>query len=79
MACGFHGVDVYDVKSGSAILIKTLNASTLGLNVVNIVDADCNFEETMLYILDFERGLLVVDIRDLNATVMIIKYNQDLA
>jgi hypothetical protein len=64
VACGHEGVDVYDVSTGTVRYVTNINAAVLFFEdgIVNIVDIDSDNTLQFLYILDFERGLMAVNI-----------------
>jgi len=76
VACGHEGVDVYDVSSGSVKFITNIHADTMLFDdgIMNIVDVDCDSTMEFLYILDFERGLLALNIKDIKNIVWHIQY-----
>lgn len=71
VAVGHEGIDIYEVRLGYADHIKTIGGALLGFQEgeYRIIDVDSNPEETILYVLEAERGLLFYDISNLNAIV----------
>ncbi len=68
-----EGIDIYDTIKGNITFVKTLNAEDLGFKggSLNVMDVNSDDHKKLLYVLDYESGLIVLDISDLNKIVRI--------
>jgi hypothetical protein len=71
VACGQEGIDLYDTLKGNITFLRTLTAKDFGLEdgTLNVMDVNSDRYEKLLYVLDYERGLLIVDITNLSNIV----------
>lgn len=53
IASGTNGIDIYSINSDNRLTFwKTMNASDLNLDTLNVIDIACSEDGKTLYILD---------------------------
>ncbi|TNV75014.1 hypothetical protein FGO68_gene2284 [Halteria grandinella] len=73
IACGSEGIDIYDIlKDGLLKHKKQLTPKDLDLDGAIIIDVDSNDDETKLFLLDKQSGLIIYDIKDINQITKIM-------
>jgi hypothetical protein len=68
LAVGAEGIDIYNYNQNFNFH-SNLNKAELKLNETNIVDISASEDESMLYLLDRKKGLIIFD---LNKMVIIL-------
>jgi hypothetical protein len=68
-----EGIDIYETTKGNISFHGSLIDKDFGFEEgsFNAMDVNSNDESSLLYVLDYERGLIVVNITDLKNVVII--------
>jgi hypothetical protein len=59
IACGEEGFDIYDLSTAKILFKKNYNEFNLGIDALNVIDIKQSERGDYLYVLDYEKGLLI--------------------
>lgn len=73
VAAGLEGIDIYEVVKGGLKFLKNIQGKDLNINYpLNVKDVNSDMSKHYLFVLDYEKGIIVLDIRDLNHIVKLL-------